>query len=162
MQPVPPADGEAPKKPTPAEAEPVAPAPPKVQILDLATCRRLALEKQPAIAAAQARLAAAEARAAALDHLHAIPIVAADLPYRRHQAALGVTAAQAMLEQARCDAIYNVTRCYPAVVFARMQESEAAEPIQRIKDDICNRTTVPVEGRGTGGRGHWADQTGAQ
>jgi outer membrane protein TolC len=121
---------------SPPEAQLVAPAPPKVQILDLAACRRLALEKQPAVAAAQASLAAAEARAAALDHLHAIPIVAADLPYRRNQAALGVAAAQAMLEQARCDTIYNVTRCYLAVVFARMQESEAAEPVQRIKDDI--------------------------
>src|SRR4051794_23195694 len=65
-------------------------APARAQVLDLAGCRRLALERQPAIAAAQASLALAQARAAGLDKLHAIPLVASDLPIRRQQAALGV------------------------------------------------------------------------
>ena len=51
-----------------------------LQVLDLAACRRMALERQPAIAAAQASLAAAQARACSLQKLHAIPLVASDLP----------------------------------------------------------------------------------
>src|SRR5262249_21350918 len=60
-----------------------------------------------------------------LDRLHAIPVVASDLPIRRQQAALGVTAAEAQLEQARWDALYDVTRSYLAVVYAQLQEQVA-------------------------------------
>jgi outer membrane protein TolC len=102
-------------------AVPAAEAAARVQVLDLAACRRLALERQPAIAAAQASVALAQERAAALDKLHAIPLVASDLPIRRQQAALGVTAAEAQLEQARWDAVYDATRSYLSVVYARLQ-----------------------------------------
>lgn len=120
-------------------AAPKAPevAPPQVQILDLAACRRLALERQPAIAAAQASLANAQARACALDKLHAIPIVASDLPIRRQQAALGLTGAEAQLDQARWDALYDVTRSYLTVVFARQQLKVADDSLRdlaKVKD----------------------------
>jgi outer membrane protein TolC len=113
------------EEPPPPPVTIVAPAAadvaPQLQVLDLAACRRMALERQPAIAAAQASVAAAQARCAALEKLHAIPVVASDLPIRRQQAALGVASAEAQLEQARWDTLYDVTRAYLAVVYARQQ-----------------------------------------
>jgi len=113
-------------------------APAAVQVLDLAACRRLALERQPALAAAQASLEAAEARARALCRLHAIPIVASDLPIRRQQAELGVAGASAALEQARWDAVYDVTRTYLAAVYARQQlavAEDAERDLAKLKDE---------------------------
>ncbi len=119
-------------------AAPAEVAPARVQVLDLAACRRMALERQPAIAAAQASVAVAEARAAGLDRLHAIPLVASDLPIRRHQAALGVASAEAQLEQARWDTLYDVTRSYLSVVYAREQikvADDALADLARVKKD---------------------------
>jgi outer membrane protein TolC len=119
-----------------------------VQVLDLPACRRLALERQPAIAAAQASLAVAQARAAGLDKLHAIPLVASDLPIRRQQAALGVAGAEAQLEQARWDTIYDVTRSYLAVVYARqqLQVADAARAdlarVRQLADDAGQKRSV--------------------
>jgi outer membrane protein TolC len=104
-----------------------------VQVLDLATCRRLALERQPAIAAAEASLAAAQAREAGLCRLHAIPIVAGDLPIRRQQAALGVAGTQARLEQTRFDILYEVTRSYLTVLYARAQLKVADDTLADLK-----------------------------
>ncbi|HKI31842.1 MAG TPA: TolC family protein [Gemmataceae bacterium] len=122
-----------------------APAPPKVQVLDLAACRRMALDKQPAIAAAQASLDAAQARAVALNKLHAIPLLASDLPIRRHQADLGVTAAAALLEQARWDAIYNVTRTYLAVIYARLQIQVASDAVAELETLKKTAEATPQE-----------------
>jgi outer membrane protein TolC len=119
-------------------AAPSAAEAPSVQVLDLAACRRMALERQPAIAAAQASLCAAEARATALQRLHAIPLVAGDLPIRRQQACLGVAGAEAQLEQARWDAIYDVTRSYLSVIYARQQlkiADEALADLAKVKKD---------------------------
>jgi outer membrane protein TolC len=109
-----------------------------VQVLSLAGYRQMALERQPALAAAQASLTAAQARAAGLEKLHAIPLVASDLPIRRHQAALGVTGAEAQLEQARWDVLYDVTRSYLAVVYARQQvkvADDALVDLAKVKKD---------------------------
>jgi outer membrane protein TolC len=103
---------------------------PRVAVLDLAACRRLALERQPAIAAAEASLANAQARACALDKLHAIPVVAGDLPIRRQQAALGVAGAEAQLEQVRWDTLYDVTRSYLSVIYAREQVKVADDTLR--------------------------------
>src|SRR5262249_42829185 len=75
-------------------------APQGVCGLDLAGYRRLALERQPSLAAYRASVAAAEAKAHALDNLHVPTIIRRDLPTRRQQAAQGVVAAQAQLAQA--------------------------------------------------------------
>jgi len=119
-------------------AQPVSPpekiaGPVSVQVLDLATCRHMALERQPAIAAAEASLAAAQVRAAALCKLHAIPIVASDLPIRREQAALGVAGAEAQVEQVRWDTLYDVTRSYLTVIYARQQLKVADETLADLK-----------------------------
>src|SRR5262245_39904319 len=50
--------------------------------LDLPSCRRTALEKQPGIAAARATLAAAQARQQAIENMHLAGVIRHDLPFR--------------------------------------------------------------------------------
>src|SRR5437763_1688118 len=79
------AGGAAAAEPAPAAeaARPAAVAvlgtPAPGQVLDLAACRRIALEKQPAVAAARAYLAAAAARAQAAENVHVPALLARDL-----------------------------------------------------------------------------------
>jgi len=112
----------------------------------------MALERQPAIAAAQASLAAAQARCAALNKLHAIPVVASDLPIRRQQAALGLSGAEAQVEQARWDALNDVTRSYLAVVYARQQMKVADDTLA----DLAKSQAQAKEA----GKGYAARQAG--
>jgi outer membrane protein TolC len=117
---------------TQAGAEPL-PAPASAPVLDkpasstltLMACRRMALENQPALRAAQASLAAATDRAAALDRLHAL--LSREIPIRRQQASLGVTIAHAGVVNAEADAIYGVTYSYLAAVYAAQQLKVADE-----------------------------------
>ncbi len=89
--------------------------------LDLAACRQIAFEKQPALAAARASLAAAVARAEAVDPLRLAAIVQRDLPVRRKQAALGVQISQAYLTQLEWDTRHDVTITYLAAAYAQEQ-----------------------------------------
>lgn len=107
-------------EPAPPTVEEVAPA--QVPVLSLCDCRRLALEKQPSLAAARASLAAAQARSRGLDKLLLPAFLAPDLRIRRHQACLSVSIAQAGLNQAEWDTLYAVTRTYLAAVYALQQE----------------------------------------
>jgi outer membrane protein TolC len=111
--------------PTPATV----PAPP----LSLAECLQLAAQRQPALAAARASLAAAEDNSQALDTLRAPGFLAPDLPYRRQQAAVGVTAAAGGLDRAERDTVYAVTRTYFTVLYAREQERVARGVVDRLK-----------------------------
>src|SRR5262245_7079256 len=79
---------------TPAPQAKVPPSPAPVYLstlppLDLSGSRHVALERQPAIAAARASLAVAQARVHALDNLRVPSFLARDLPVRKQQAALG-------------------------------------------------------------------------
>jgi outer membrane protein TolC len=123
------ADGFAAEPPPPAQ--PVAPAP--APVLDLRACRQIALERQPAIAAANASLAAAVARSQALDHLHVPALIARDLPTRRKQAALGVTIGQAGVLQAEWDTLHGVTYTYLAALYARQQQEVAEKAYDDLK-----------------------------
>jgi outer membrane protein TolC len=119
-------------------AEPASPAPVpgatvQVQVLDLAACRRIALERQPSLAAAQATLDAAAARSRALEHTLAVPILGREVPVRRHQAELGVTIASAGVDQARSEALYNVTRAYFSAVYAKQQLRVANDAEKQLK-----------------------------
>lgn len=100
----------------PAPAD-VAPGPK----LDLASCRAIALERQPALVAARSSVAVAQARARGLEDLRVPTCLRRDLPIRRHQAQLGVLVAQAQLVQAESETTYNVTRTYLGVVYAKQQ-----------------------------------------
>jgi outer membrane protein TolC len=98
----------------------------------LPDCIQLALENQPALAAQRASLAAANDNQQALENLRVPDIIARELPVRRKQAALGVQAAAAGLEQAERDTIYAVTRTYYTVVYARQQRQVANELVQNL------------------------------
>ena len=121
-----------------AEAEPAAPAvtAPAVEarVLDLSACRQIALERQPAVAAARATLAAAVARSEAVDNLHVPTFLARDLPIRRKQAAIGVVIAQAGVTQAEGDTIYGVTFSYLSATYAVTQRQVARDAIAALTD----------------------------
>jgi outer membrane protein TolC len=122
---------------------PVTPAP---QVLDLATCRRIALEKQPVLPAYRASLAAAEAKAQAIDGLFVPGLLAHDLQIRRHQAALGVASAEGQLHQAEWETVYAVTRTYWAVVYAREQAALARRvltALDELKKSLPNKGEKP-------------------
>jgi outer membrane protein TolC len=100
--------------------------------MDLGACINLALQRQPRIAAARASLAAAESSKQALDALHLAAVVEPEIPVRRKQAALGVSAAAAALEQAEHETVYAVTRTYFTVLYAREQERVARSVVDRL------------------------------
>lgn len=107
-------------KPTPS-LPPAAPVPPPL-VVDLAACRKLALEKQPALAAYRASLAGAHLKVEALDNLgHLAALFRKDLGIRQRQAALGVAAAEARLHQAESETLYAVTRLYWTAAYASSQ-----------------------------------------
>lgn len=103
--------------------------------LDLAGYRHLALDKQPALAAYRASLAAAQAKAQGLDDLRVPTFIRRDLPIRRKQASLGVTAAQAQVDKAEWETVYAVTRNYLTVAYARQQQHIADQVLSTDKDE---------------------------
>jgi outer membrane protein TolC len=115
-------------KPTPAALV----SSPSVQVMDLATCIHTALERQPRIAAQQASLTASENGREALEKLRFPACLDPEIPVRRRQAALGVTAAAAGLEQDERDAAYAVARTYFSAIYAREQETIARGVVERL------------------------------
>jgi outer membrane protein TolC len=105
---------------------------PAAPTLSLAECLQLALQRQPTLAAQRASLAAAEDNARALDNLCVPRFLAPDLPIRRQQAALGVTAAAAGVGHVEITTVYAVTRTYYTVVYARQQEAVARGVVERL------------------------------
>ncbi|HEV3444090.1 MAG TPA: TolC family protein, partial [Gemmataceae bacterium] len=100
--------------------------------LNLAECLQLASQRQPRVAAQRASLAAAEDGSQALENLQIPTVLVPDLPFRRKQAALGVSAAAAGVEQAEQEAAYAVTRTYFTVLYAREQERVAQSIAERL------------------------------
>lgn len=105
----------------------------KAPALTLDECLQLAIDKQPALAAARASLAAAQDGQQGLQNL---PIYAKaltrDFHQRRDQACLGVTIAQAALWQAEWEARYAVTRNYYSVLFVRLQQDLLKDVIDKL------------------------------
>lgn len=118
-------------------AGPAVAAPPSAsgggETLDLPEALRLAHQNHPRVAARRAGLAAATDGVKALDALRALAALATpELPARRRQACLGVTAAVAALDEAERETAYAATRSYYAVVFAREQERVARGVVERL------------------------------
>jgi hypothetical protein len=118
--------------PAPRPAE-VTPPPPSAPVLSLWDCRRIALDKQPTLAAYRASLAFAQARTAAAEDIMVPTLVRPDLPVRRQQASLGVQVAEAQLAQGEADTIYAVTRTYLSAVYARQQYEVAEEALTQLE-----------------------------
>src|SRR5262245_15085700 len=104
----------------------------------LAEYRRLALEKQPALAAYRASAAAAEAKNDALDRMHLATLVRHDLPIRRMQAEQGVIATHAQLHKAEQDTLYAVTRTYLSVLYARQQLEIAERALEEKNEPVTS------------------------
>jgi outer membrane protein TolC len=100
--------------------------------LDLASCLDLAFQHQPRIAVQRASLGASEDGLRALEKLLAPPLLAPELPIRRRQAELGVTAASAALDQVQRETAYAVTRTYFSVLYARDQERTTRSVVDRL------------------------------
>jgi outer membrane protein TolC len=100
--------------------------------LTLAECIRTALERQPRIAAERASAAAAEDARQALEELRLAGLVERDLPIRRRQAELGVTAAAAGIDVAERDTVYAVTRTYYTVLYSREQHRLTHSVVERL------------------------------
>jgi outer membrane protein TolC len=122
------AAGEAPAQAPPAAGTAPVPRP----VLSLAECLQLAFQRQPVLAARRASLAAAEDSARGLDNLRVPTFLARDLPVRRKQAALGVTAAAVGLDQAERETAYAVTRTYFTAIYARDQEDVARGVVEHL------------------------------
>jgi outer membrane protein TolC len=120
------------KNPPAAMNSPPPGSAPAVARLTLAECIRIALERQPRIAAYRASLASAENGYQALEALRAPDCLVPELPYRRSQAAHGITAARAGVAGAELDAVYAVTRAYFTVLFAREQQRVTRRVVERL------------------------------
>jgi hypothetical protein len=131
----------------PTPTAPVAVAAPL--ILDLEASLKLAHERQPRIAVARASLAVAQDGLNALECLNVPRFLAPDLPVRRKQAAVGITAAAAAIAQAEQETTYAVTRTYYAALFARAQEKVAQSVVTNVGAvrDLAKRQ---VEGEARG------------
>lgn len=122
------ASAQAPPPAPPTQAEPAT----RAGALDLADCIKLALQRQPRMAAQRASLAAAEDGCRAIENLHIPPLVIHEVAIRRRQASLGVAAAVAAVDQAERETVYAVTRTYLTVLFAREQERVAGKIVERL------------------------------
>ncbi|HMF17016.1 MAG TPA: hypothetical protein VKE98_07410, partial [Gemmataceae bacterium] len=101
--------------------------------LSLDGCIQLGLANQPAVSAAQSSLDAAEWAAHGLRNLPRVAgLLSHDLPYRRQQACLGVTIAQAALDQAEWETRYAITRNFFSVVYARDQVKVVSDVIIKL------------------------------
>jgi outer membrane protein TolC len=125
-----PADPAATKPPAQAAAPPAQAAQPTLTLLD---CLTISQERQPTIAAARASLAAREAAFRGLSELSPPSFLAPDLPIRRRQSCLGLTAARAELYQAEYDTFYAVIRLYYSAVYARQQLGVTDEVVRNLR-----------------------------
>jgi outer membrane protein TolC len=107
-------------------------AAPTVLTLSLADCVQLALQRQPRIQVRRASLAATEDSSRALESLRIPAVFDPEIPIRRKQAALGVTAAVALVDQAERATVYAVTRTFFTVIYARDQERVARAVVDRL------------------------------
>lgn len=111
---------------------------PNGTILTLADCLRIAHERQPALQAYRESLAAAESGSQGLQNMRLAGLFVKEIPIRREQACLGITAAAARLEQAERETDYAVTRTYFSILFARDQKKVATKVWTELNDALEN------------------------
>jgi outer membrane protein TolC len=110
----------------------------KSPTLSVADCLRIAHERQPAIAAYRDSLAAAGSASRGLQNMRLAGLIVREIPIRREQACLGITAASARLEQAERETDYAVTRTYFSILFARDQRKVANKVWTELNDALEN------------------------
>jgi len=100
--------------------------------LSLTECLQTARQRQPRIAVQLASLAAAEDAERALNNLRIPADLDPQVPIRRRQSSLGVSAAAAGVDEAQRQTAYAVIRTYVTIVFAREQERVAHGVVERL------------------------------
>lgn len=108
--------------------------------LRLADCLAISQQRQPSLVVARARLAAAHSRLASLESLDGpVARMRPDLPIRRQQARLGISAAEADLARMEIENRYVVTRAYYSVLFVRAQRrvlNDLIEDLTFLRDRV--------------------------
>ncbi len=95
-------------------------------LLTLADCLAIALEHQPSLKAAILSQKSTSASQNALNNIQKIgELFSPDLPIRKQQAASGQVAASADIQKVHNDIVYDTTRLYYTIVYARQQEQIA-------------------------------------
>lgn len=102
--------------------------------LTLEDCIALGMQRQPAIAAAQASLNSAYIGQRSLNNLKFAALFSRDIPVRKQQACLGITISSAQLKQIEWDTRYAVTRNYYSVIYARMQLDVVQGLVKRLTE----------------------------
>jgi outer membrane protein TolC len=97
--------------------------------LTVGECLKIAQEKQPKLAAFRASVGSAYASLTAQEHPNVIVMLTPDHKFRKSQAAIGVQAAQAELDQATHDVTQAVVWTYYSVVYARQQLKVARDAV---------------------------------
>jgi outer membrane protein TolC len=122
-------------------ANSVKPAASSTPVFGLVECIQMGVDRQPALAALRASLSSSEIQAAGLASLPKLPLLSPDLAIRRKQSCLGVTIAQAGLDQAYWETVYTVTRMYFTVLYARAQANVLREDMKTFElyRDIVER-----------------------
>jgi outer membrane protein TolC len=123
----------APPAPAAERISAYAPAPMMLTTLDLEDCLRTARERSPRLATQRASLAGVEDAKRALDNLRLPGNLSPQVPYRRRQACLGLSAAAAGMDKSEREVAYAVTRAYLTVLYAREQERVANTVVERLK-----------------------------
>jgi outer membrane protein TolC len=109
--------------------------------LNLQECIAIALERQPTIRAAKLSLQASEVGSRSLVNLSPIAKrLTPDLPIRQQQSSRGLLIGRADILKAQYETVYDVTRLYYSLVYARQQETTATEIIKQMEVyyDIAN------------------------
>jgi outer membrane protein TolC len=110
--------------------EKIADAAQKIPKLSVGDCMLLAHEHQPKLRAMHASLGAAQAGEQGVESARLIGQLSPEYKYRRQQAANGVSAAAAELEQATHDVNYAVVWTYYTTVYARAQLKVAKDAVE--------------------------------
>ncbi|MGL4555585.1 MAG: TolC family protein [Gemmataceae bacterium] len=119
-------------------------APPAPVTLTFEAARTTAADRQTGVSVAVASLHAAITRRDAINSLRVPTFLARDLPIRKHQSDLGVSAADAALQLARLNASYGATYSYLSYLYALEQEKVAAEAIVNL-NKLREKVLAPDE-----------------
>lgn len=110
----------------------------KHPLFSLGECIQIALSHQPALKAVQASQQATTLGYSSLQNIGPVArLLRRDLPYRQQQACRGIAAAAADAQKVHNEIIYDVTRLYYTVVYARQQ--------QQVADDVVAQLTELVD-----------------
>ena len=102
--------------------------------LSLGECIAIAVERHPAIKAAQASLNATQAGSQSLQNFGTVgTLISPDLEIRKQQAQRGLTASAAEYQRAYNEVVQDVTRMYYTAVYARQQEAVARSIIPPLR-----------------------------